>query len=121
MSAHVLLAAFVAILLPAPLHGWGDVGHSITGHIAMSYFYGNTAALMASIVPDVAGNISDPSVASWPDTIRCANCSYPYTNPSVLPPPPSLPLALPSPHPFSPPPSLLSLCLRYPSPSGITR
>ena len=68
-----------ALALPIAVHGWGDTGHTITGRLAMSLFSDATAALMRELAPEVNGNISDVSVASWPDTIRCATCPYPYT------------------------------------------
>ena len=75
----VLVVVVCAAVLPSYVYSWGDTGHSLTARLAMSLFSDKTAALMKEIVPDVRGDISQVSVASWPDTIRCATCPYPYT------------------------------------------
>ena len=85
MRVNCLLVAAVAlsavVLLAARVAAWGDTGHTLTARIAMSLFEGNTGALMSQLVPEVGGNISNVNVSSWPDTIRCPTCPYPYTAP----------------------------------------
>ena len=89
-------SVFLALHLPTTL-GWGDVGHSLIGRIAISQLTPTAATLLTTLAPSratvqnrtdggpnpnatVAGNISDPGIGSWPDRIRANTSIFYFTN-----------------------------------------
>ena len=89
------LLLLLTVLLPSAL-GWGDVGHTLIGRIAMSQLTPAATTLLVDLAPSstavqsrpdgpnpnatVAGNISDPGIGSWPDRVRYTSSPFVFTD-----------------------------------------
>ena len=91
----VPLVLLFTFSLPTTL-GWGDVGHSLIGRIAISQLTPAAHSILTTLAPastavqnrtdgpnpnaTVAGNISDPGIGSWPDRVRATSSPFYFTD-----------------------------------------